>query len=53
MAYETLLYEQEGGILTITMNRPEKLNALNDTMLNELGDASFVDKCNEVVKSLS
>lgn len=37
--YETILYEQDGGILTITLNRPEKLNAVTDTMLHELVDA--------------
>jgi 2-(1,2-epoxy-1,2-dihydrophenyl)acetyl-CoA isomerase len=39
VAYETLLYEQNNGVLTITMNRPEKLNALNDQMLIDLNDA--------------
>ena len=34
--YETLLYEIEDGVCTITLNRPESLNALNGTMLNEL-----------------
>jgi 2-(1,2-epoxy-1,2-dihydrophenyl)acetyl-CoA isomerase len=34
--YETLLYDIEDGICTITLNRPESLNALNGTMLNEL-----------------
>ncbi|GAB4480161.1 MAG: 2-(1,2-epoxy-1,2-dihydrophenyl)acetyl-CoA isomerase PaaG [Anaerolineae bacterium] len=39
MSYETILYEQDDGILTITMNRPDRLNALTVTMLHELDDA--------------
>jgi enoyl-CoA hydratase len=34
--YATLLTGSEDGILTITINRPDKLNALNSTVLNEL-----------------
>jgi len=37
--YETLLYEIEDKILTITLNRPDKLNAFNNTMRNEIIDA--------------
>src|SRR5690349_3296512 len=35
--FQSLLVSQDGGVLTITMNRPEVLNAVNDTLLHELG----------------
>ncbi len=37
--FQYLLVEQDGSVLTITMNRPEKLNAFNDTMLQEMTEA--------------
>ena len=37
--FQHLLLEQDDGVLTITMNRPEVLNAFNDTMLAELTEA--------------
>jgi enoyl-CoA hydratase/carnithine racemase len=39
MAYEQILTQAKDGILTITLNRPEKLNAFTGTMMNELIDA--------------
>ena len=38
-SYETLGYEVADNILTLTLNRPEKLNAFTGTMMLELIDA--------------
>lgn len=39
MAYTQIEYEKTGRVLTITLNRPEKLNAFSGTMGSELIDA--------------
>lgn len=36
MNFETLLFERDGHIGVLTINRPQALNALNETVLNEL-----------------
>ncbi len=42
MPYETILYEKRDHIAFISLNRPEKLNALNDRLRQELA-AAFED----------
>ena len=36
MMFETLLYAVEARVATITLNRPERLNAINDQLPGEL-----------------
>lgn len=46
MDFEQIRYEVADGVLTITLNRPERLNAFTETMMNELiaaFDASDAD----------
>ncbi len=35
--YQNVLFEKKGNVALVTVNRPEKLNALNDATITELG----------------
>lgn len=51
MNYQTLLTSLENNIFTITINRPDKLNALNKTVMDELSAAIDEVYSNPEIKS--
>ena len=52
VSYSTILYEVEENILTITLDRPEVLNAFNNNMLEELLDACDRADADDNVKAI-
>lgn len=52
MDYEAIIYEVEDNILTITLNRPEKLNAFNGQMSSEVHDAIDRADADDNVKAI-
>ena len=52
MDYEAIIYEVEDNILTITLNRPERLNAFNGQMSSEIHDALDRADADDNVKAI-
>lgn len=50
--YQTLLYHLENGIVSITINRPDKLNALNKEVMADLEAAMKDAESSEEVKAI-
>lgn len=51
--YNTLLFEtDEDHIATVTVNRPDKLNALNDEVLNELSEVTKAISTDKDIKGV-
>lgn len=50
MNFENILFENRGGIATLTINRPNKLNALNKATIQELHEAFSAAEIDEEVK---
>ena len=51
-SYQTLVGQLEEGILIVTINRPDKMNALNKTVLEELEHAFVQIKIDAAVKGV-
>ncbi len=49
--YQTLITSIEDGILLVTINRPDKLNALNKTVMSELNEVVEEIRVNADIKS--
>ncbi len=52
-SFKHLIYEKEGKIAWITLNRPEKLNALNRVLWHELGEALDLAEKDEDVYAIA
>lgn len=52
MTYETLLTIIDNGVFTITINRPDKLNALNKKTIEEIGEAIKLAESTTEIKAI-
>jgi len=50
--YENILVETRGRVGLVTLNRPKALNALNDALMNELGDALLKFEADEGIGAI-
>ena len=50
--FQTILYAVDNGIATVTLNRPDNLNAFNRTMLHELCAAFDLSDGDDAVKAV-
>ena len=52
MAYEFIVYEQDGAVLTLTLNRPDELNSITRQVENELHAALDEADADDSVRSI-
>ena len=50
--FETLLYDVEDGIATITLNRPDRMNAFTARMMKDLIEAFDATDADDAVKAV-
>ena len=52
MSFENIIYERKGQIAYLTLNRPEKLNALNAALMTEFREALALVEADTEVRAL-
>ena len=52
MNFEQIIYEKDGPILTITLNRPDKLNAFTGQMMQEIIEAMDAADADDEVRAI-
>ncbi|MBI2318613.1 MAG: enoyl-CoA hydratase/isomerase family protein, partial [Betaproteobacteria bacterium] len=52
MAYQNIITEVRGRVGIITLNRPKALNALNDRLMDELGEALGAFDADEAIGAI-
>ena len=52
MSYENILVETRGRVGLVTLNRPKALNALNDKLMDELGEALIAFDGDEAIGAM-
>jgi len=52
MAYKTLIVDKADGVATVTLNRPERLNALSAELMVELGEALAEIEADSAIRCL-
>jgi enoyl-CoA hydratase/carnithine racemase len=52
MGYEQILYETSGGVATLTLNRPDRLNAWTQTMDSEVRGALRAAQADDSVRAI-
>ena len=50
--YETILYEKEGSLATVTMNRPDSMNGITNTLMRELYECLNLVAMDESVRAV-
>jgi enoyl-CoA hydratase/carnithine racemase len=52
VAFEQILYDATGGVATITLNRPDKLNAVTSVLIRELIEAFEAADADDAVRAV-
>ena len=52
MPFDTIIYETDGPLATVTLNRPDKLNAINAAMVAELDAALDQAEADDEIKAI-